>query len=401
MIVDLVDREPAKLIDRFQNKNIKEWLKFGRKYCLNESHRSVTRLWQGELRGILLAINKENFELSEKQLAEILSEAQISKLKGELPAKTGAWDPEITRFSKRFLQRAKIVRKQVEKDEVVDPVPILSELFYVVKKELVEGLYEFLVCTRIEGDDLIAQSTRVTFTSLVIGRGLGYDSSMLVKLGLAAFLQDLGMYKVPRDILQKGNDLRQEEIDTIKEHPKESFRILSKLGKKYEWLAEIALQVHERANGMGYPNGLKENDIYEISFVIGIADMYVALISDRPYRNKLIQTDAIKSAIEDYGELFPMRVRRALLDQVSLFPVNTYVKLNTKALGRVVRVAKEQSLRPTIEVYYDKFGNKLKEPEIVDLSLPENHMCYIVRGLSKTDLPRQVPVSPGSGKKAG
>jgi len=337
----------------------------------------------------LITTKKENFELSEKQIAEILSEAQISKLKGELPAKTGAWDPEVTRFSKRFLQSAKIVRKQVENDKVLDPVPILSELFYVVKNELVEGLYEYVVCNRLEGDDLIAQSTRVTFTSLVIGRGLGYDSSMLVKLGLAAFLQDVGMYKVPGDILQKGNDLHQEEIDLIKKHPNESFRILSKLGKKYAWLAETALQVHERANGMGYPNSLKENDIYEISFIIGIADMYVALISDRPYRDKLIQTDAIKSAIEDYGDLFPMRIRRALLDQISLFPVNTYVKLNTKALGRVVRVDKERSLRPTIEVYFDKFGNKLKAPEIVDLSLPEHHMCYIIRGLSKTDLPRR------------
>ena len=222
-----------------------------------------------------------------------------------------------------------------------------------------------------------------------------------MKLGLAAFLQDVGMYKVPRDILQKGNDLRQEEIDIIKEHPKESFSILSKLGKKYAWLAEIALQVHESANGMGYPNGLEENDIYEISFIIGIADMYVALISDRPNRDKLIQTDAIKSAIEDYGDLFPMRVRRALLDQVSLFPVNTYVKLNTKFLGRVARVDKDLSLRPTIEVLYDKLGNKLKAPEIMDLSLPENHMCYIVRGLSKTDLPCREPASHGSGKKAG
>jgi len=121
----------------------------------------------------MLTINQENFELSENQIAEILSEAQISKLKGELPAKTGAWDSEITRFSKRFLQKAKIVRKQVEKDKVVDPVPILSELFYVVKNELVEGLYEYVVCTRLEGDDLKAHSTRVTFTTLVIGRGLG------------------------------------------------------------------------------------------------------------------------------------------------------------------------------------------------------------------------------------
>jgi len=355
----------------------------------------------GKPGGNLLTTKKKNFELSEKQIAEILSEAQISKLKGELPAKSGTWDPEIIRFAKRFIQSAKIVRKQIEKDKVLDPVPILSELFYVVKNELVEGLYEYVVCTRLKGDDLIAQSTRVTFTSLVIGRGLGYDSSMLVKLGLAAFLQDVGMYKVPRDILQTGNDLRQEEIDIIKEHPKESFRILSKLGKSYTWLAEIALQVHERANGMGYPNGLKENDIYEISFVIGIADMYVALISDRPYRDKLIQTDVIKSAIEDYGDLFPMRVRRALLDQVSLFPVNTYVKLNTKALGRVVRVDKALSMRPTIEMLYDKFGNKLKAPGILDLSLPENHMCSIVRGISKTDLPRREPVSPEFGKRAG
>lgn len=328
------------------------------------------------------------YKLSKAELSEIMSDAQIAKLKGiVLPAETGNWAPEVPKYHHRLLQKAKILKEQVEKDERIDPVPILSDLFYLAKQELTEDLYEYAMCTLVDGDDLIGHCMNVAFTSLAIGRGLSYDTSMLAKLGLAAFLQDVGMYKVPPEILQKGNNLSEEEIRIIKEHPKVSFRILSSLGEKYTWVAEVALQVHERANGSGYPYHLKEEDIYEISFIIGIADMYVALISDRPYREKLIQTDAVQSTVQEYEDLFPMRVRRALLDQISLFPVNTYVKLNTKAIGRVVRADKELSLRPTVEVLYDKFGNKLKDPGVVDLSLPENSRCHIVRGLSKGDLP--------------
>lgn len=326
--------------------------------------------------------------LSQAELSEIMSDAQIAKLKGiVLPAERGNWDPAVPTYYHRLLQKAKILKEQVEKDERIDPVPVLFDLYHLAKQELTDDLYEYAVCTQVDGDDLIAHSLNVTFTSLVIGRGLGYDTSMLSKLGLAAFVQDVGMYKVPPEILRQGDNLSEEEIRIIKEHPKVSFGILSSLGKEYTWLAEVALQVHERANGSGYPYHLKEEDIYEISFVIGIADMYVALISNRPYGEKLVQTDAVQSTVEEYEDLFPLRIRRALLDQISLYPVYTYVKLNTNAIGRVVRADKELSIRPTVEVLYDKFGNKLKEPQIVDLSQPEHSRCGIVRGLSKADLP--------------
>jgi response regulator RpfG family c-di-GMP phosphodiesterase len=317
----------------------------------------------------------------EEVLLDILSNTQASALSGEaMPAKTYEWDPEIIKYYDRLVQKAKEVKENIENDAGVDPAPIIADLVSVVKKELTDGSYEYAMCTQLEEDDLIAHSMRVTFTSLVVGKGLGYDPAMLVKLGVVAFLQDVGMYKIPLEILQKGKDLSVEDMKVIEEHPKVSFSILSAFGEKYAGLAEVALQVHERSNGSGYPNRLQGKDIHEISSVIGIADMYLTLISDGP--DRLPQQEAVQSVVEESRDLFPTGVRKAFLGQISLFPVNTYVKLNTKAIGRVVRADKELSLRPTIEVLYNKSGERLDESVIMDLSAPDNSMYCISHGLS-------------------
>ena len=175
------------------------------------------------------------------------------------------------------------------------------------------------------------------------------------------------MYKIPEKIVNKKGKLTKEESELIKKHPQFSYEILLKMGKSFRWLAEIALQIHERYDGSGYPRGLKGKEISEYAFIIGLVDMYIAMIRHRPYREKFIQTEAIKSILEIGKGKFPPYIVKAFLNQITLFPINTYVRLNNNAIGRVISTDENKPMRPTVEIIFDSRGRRLSNPQIVDL----------------------------------
>ncbi|MFH1937767.1 MAG: HD domain-containing phosphohydrolase, partial [Bacteroidota bacterium] len=189
---------------------------------------------------------------------------------------------------------------------------------------------------------------------------------------------------IPDSILSKKGNLAEEEIAFIKRHPEIGSEILRRMGERYQWLSEVALQVHERSDGSGYPKGLKGEEISELASIIGLIDVYVAMIKKRPYRDKFIQTDAIKSIIKASKGLFPSGVVKAFLNQISLFPVNTFVRLNNRAVGRVISTDKNQPLKPTIELLYDSAGHRPKRREVIRLS--DTPLLYITDSVDEKEL---------------
>jgi len=157
------------------------------------------------------------------------------------------------------------------------------------------------------------------------------------------------------------------------------------MGKRYRWLADVVLQVHERSDGSGYPRGLKGGEISELASIIGLLDTYVAMIKQRPYRDKFLQSYAVKFLINEAKGLFPGKVLKVFLDQISLFPVHTHVRLNNKSIGLVLSTNKSQPMRPVIQLLYDSQGHKIEKKEIIRLS--DNPLLYIVEGIDEKDLP--------------
>ncbi|MEW6669451.1 MAG: HD domain-containing phosphohydrolase [Thermodesulfobacteriota bacterium] len=317
-----------------------------------------------------------------------LSDTQALKLKGR-SAPAGAdltESPSIETVSlyEKFLERAMEIRERVRKDQSISPSPILSDVHYLLEQDLVDVMYSYAMSAPDDYEEMMVHTVDVTFASLKIGRGMGYDTKRLLELGLAAFLENVGMYKIPENILNKLGRLEDFEMKVIKNHPEVSSQILSRLGKRYQWLAGVALQVHERVDGSGYPRGLKGEEISEIASIIGLIDTYIAMIKKRPYRDKFVQTDAIKFIIGEAKGRFPSRILKIFLNQISLFPVGTLVKLNNKSVGRVLATDKSQPLRPTIEILYDSLGHKQVKGEVVRLA--ETPLLYIVEGVNEKEL---------------
>jgi HD-GYP domain-containing protein (c-di-GMP phosphodiesterase class II) len=290
---------------------------------------------------------------------------------------------KVKTYYNQLIERAKEVREQVKGDKVVTPTPVLNIIQGIIDDDLIEQLYEYAVYIHTE-KGLPSHAVSVTLASMKVGKGIGYQTEKLLQLGLAAFFENVGMYKIPGNILKKEGELSAEEMTKIRKQPEMSELILIQMSASYEWLAEIALQVRERSDGSGYPRGLRDGEISELASIIGLIDTYIAMIMSRPYRKKHTQSEAVKSIIASSKRKFPHRVLKGFLDQISLYPVSTYVRLNNKAIGVVRSTDRNQLLRPTIELLYDGLGQKLKKQKIIHLS--DYPLLHIVDAIDEKEL---------------
>ena len=297
---------------------------------------------------------------------------------------SGRTGTEAQSYYISFIDRAHETGQSVKDDRQIRPSQVLFDLNEVINRNMIDSIYDYAVSSENDLDYLVTHTVDVTFTSLKIGKGMGYDLKMMLRLGLAAFLENVGMHKIPEDKLLIKGKLLTGEITLIRKHPETSYDLLSNLGERYAWLAEAALGIHERADGSGYPSGLKEEEIHEQSSIIGLADTYCALIRNRPYRDKLINTEAIKFIIEEGRKKFPSRIIRVFLDQISLFPVNTYVKLSNGTIGRVLATNQRHPLSPVIEILYDSEGKKLKNR--LEIALANDPLLHIEKSIDPDEL---------------
>ena len=301
------------------------------------------------------------------------------------PSGVGVWSQETMKLAQSLMEAARTVGDQVRRDEVIDPSPVSKVLQLIVNQDLIEELYEYTMCDLQDKDTIPRHSVHVTLISLMIGKGLDYDRKMQLVLGLSAFFSNVGMYNIPDDILNHKGKLGKGERKIIRDHPLKGHDILKNVEKRYQWLSEVALQLHERSDGSGYPKGLIGKEINPLASIIGLVDLYVEMISNRPYRDKFDQTDAIKYIVNEAKDFFPRKVRKIFLDQVTLFPINSYVILNNQSIGRVLRTNKKWTLRPTIELLFNSQGDKLEPPRV--LRLMENPLLYIKGSVDPNDLP--------------
>ncbi len=231
---------------------------------------------------------------------------------------------------------------------------------------------------------MINHCLNVAIFSLKIAAYLGFDKPSQVQIGTAALMHDIGTAMIPEAILNKKGQLTEKEFEEFRQRPEKSYQILSSVGDQYAYLANIAQQVYERIDGSGYPRGLKGDEIHDHAQIIGLVDMYEAMIHSRPQRKKLLHFTAVKEIIKTGKNAFQRRYLKALLSVFSIFPLFSLVRLNSDAVGKVVETYPSHPLRPKLKIIYDSQNRKVPTERIINL--PENPLLYIVDSVSEEGL---------------
>ena len=169
-------------------------------------------------------------------------------------------------------------------------------------------------------------SERVTALALKLGRRLGLPEEELLILHRGGLLHDVGKIGVPAEVLDKPGSLTAEEMELMRSHVTIGARILEPISA-YADEIPIVLYHHEQYDGSGYPEGLVGEQIPFHARIMGVADVFDALISERPYR-KSWSLERVVSYIErGAGTLYDPRVVEAFLETLE------YAKRKQKAEG--------------------------------------------------------------------
>lgn len=199
-----------------------------------------------------------------------------------------------------------------------------TKMLYITSQPVYNLLYSYTdelknLLKKSEEKDIYTHqhSNRVQDYSVKIASKLGLSSEINYNLALASLFHDIGKCFIPDEILNKPSKLSDSEFNYIKKHSTYSAELLQ--GKFAEDIEKIVEQHHERLDGSGYPNGLKEHEIRIEAKIIAVADSYDAMTSDRSYRNGLspkVAIDELKSLIgKFYDKDIVMAFEQILIDE--------------------------------------------------------------------------------------
>ena len=159
-----------------------------------------------------------------------------------------------------------------------------------------------------------SHSARVAELAARVAARLGLDQEQIELSRLAGSLHDLGKLAIPEEILRKPGPLTGPERLVLERHPQIGFRMLDSLG--IDPVADWILHHHERWDGTGYPDRLPGPEIPLGSRIIFVVDAYDAMTSDRVYRGRLAQEDALAELERCAGTQFDPSVVAALADEL-------------------------------------------------------------------------------------
>jgi HD-GYP domain-containing protein (c-di-GMP phosphodiesterase class II) len=218
-----------------------------------------------------------------------------------------------------------------------------------------------------------------------IALGLDFALDRTLQVIQAGLLHDIGMARLPDRILEKEGPLTDEEREEMQQHPVLGAEVVAELGPGFDWLQKAIRQEHERIRGGGYPDGLADDQIDDIAQILGVADVFEACSHARGYRSPFTAFEALEKVIAMRDEQFDRRIVDALANEISVFPLDSYVKLSTGSIGRVVATNPGNLMRPTVEVLWDAAWAPLAAPEVVVLEqAPE---ITVERPLHESEVP--------------
>ena len=162
------------------------------------------------------------------------------------------------------------------------------------------GVYYLLEKLKEKPISSYEHSLRVSNLCELFGQKIGLSEEEIEKLKLGALLHDIGKLQIPNSILEKPSRLTSEEYSTIKKHPIYGYNLLIQAGVSDKDVLDMVLQHHERIDGLGYPYGLANDSISNLTRILTICDSYDAMSSKRAYKNEY-SLDYIKSELKEYA----------------------------------------------------------------------------------------------------
>jgi HD-GYP domain-containing protein (c-di-GMP phosphodiesterase class II) len=239
-----------------------------------------------------------------KDVSRLLRGEELQEAEQLLATVSSGKDPQPTP-----IQRLYVLASRIEEDEQLLRT---SEELRIAYDTTLDGWASAL---DLRDKETEGHSRRVTEMTLQLAQTMGISESELVHIRRGAILHDIGKIGIPDSILHKPGPLTEEEWVIMRKHPQLAYNMLSPIEYLHPALA-IPYNHHERWDGTGYPRGLKGEKIPLAARIFAVADVYVVLTSDRPYRPAWSEQNVLKYIRDQSGRHFDPKIVKAFFDLI-------------------------------------------------------------------------------------
>jgi HD-GYP domain-containing protein (c-di-GMP phosphodiesterase class II) len=273
------------------------------------------------------------------------------------------------------------VNKEILPEKVVNIVEkVIDKISEVGDKNVFLNLINIVDKTKY----LPTHVLNATILGLLLGKEMNYPESKIKLLGTGILLMDIGMVFIPMSILERETKLTDEEYNKIKTHTVLGYKAVVQENNMSPEVGRVCLEHHERWDGTGYPRNLQKQQISEYARVAAIVDTYEAMTRKRVYRDRMMSFEAMRAILTEGSTKFDPDILKVFLRMMSVYPVGSYVMLNTRAIAKVISSDPISPFRPVVKVVYDEFGTKIDDGETIKLS--EETRIFIVRPVKEEEL---------------
>ena len=239
----------------------------------------------------------------------------------------------------------------------------------------------FILGGDVKGYEMAKNLVNTAILSAMIALELKLPNHKVLQIVTGALLHDVGMLRMPKEIVEKKGGLSPAELQRIQSHTLYTYKIVNKELLYPEDVGIIVLQHHERWDGEGYPRRIAGTAIDLGARIVSVADAFEAMVSQKPYRNSMMGYQAMKNLLSDNLRRFDPDVIKAFIQTMGIYPIGSIILLNNGAMAKVVDVQGTAPLRPKIKILADEFGTVFKqdEGEIIDLLVEKS--LFIARAI--------------------
>ncbi|MGX9462289.1 HD-GYP domain-containing protein [Shewanella sp. A14] len=290
--------------------------------------------------------------------------------------------------AKKLLVEAKELIKKVMSETFSGRTIEVSQVENIADK-MIESVMDdadaFKCISALRSKDayLLEHSINVAFLLVTFGIHLNLDRELLKKMAVGGILHDIGKIYVDDEVLHKPGKLTPEEYEHMKLHQVYAIDIMNETIELPQVSKDVCLMHHEKLDGKGYPNGLKDDQIPLHGRMSCIVDIFDALTATRCYKEAMSPAAAFKVLLS----LTPFHLDPQLVYEfircVGVYPVGSLVQLSDDRVGIVWDAKGRDALHPIVKCFYSLKHKRYTEVTMVDLLKSELH---IEKGVSPSSL---------------
>ncbi len=262
-------------------------------------------------------------------------------------------------------------------------------------QELVDGIVAQLLSTdemvlhlmseSPEGESIYYHSLNVSILSMLLAKEAGFTEEEMRQVGFAALVHDIGMLRIPTQILRKTEPLTRPELNLLKQHTRYGYELLDLTKDCPETAKKVVLHHHERLDGSGFPEGLKAEQLDKLTQMVSVVDEYDELCHPQDQSKAKVPHVVLSFLFKNRTKQLNKDYIGLLVKQLGIYPPGSVVQLSNGQVGLVMSVNPKRLLFPSVLIYDPSIPRQ--EAPIIDL---EDVGLTIGKVISPSRLPAPV-----------